>query len=310
LGKAYTYLRMDDLVPKGVTGSTRLAMQITCALAMTLFVAVLLIIIEGSILLLFGKAVSGGWLVVGAGFLLTTGTTGVLVRRVMKNELESKHVSLLVAQAVSLVVLSAGFLAVINATDTPYYYIGGAAGPIIMENGARPRGGPLQIMLNNNQSNVITIGQTACQSFLFPTKVAQDVGYSVTMKTQPSGSLCTVNGGSGIASKDLLGNDGIRVNCQAAWLVGGVILFNGGANWPQGLVLAINGGTDQILIQSPVDPWYFPTPILHYSQYSVVIVQQPPSLTCVLDRSAGIALAPVVDVQVKCTLVPTPAPPG
>jgi hypothetical protein len=296
---------MDDpLVPKSVSGGTRLLVQIICALAVIfIFVAILLIFIEG------GKTGSGGWVVVGTGFILTTSTTGVLVRWVMKNELEeSKHFYLLVSQALSLVVLSAGFLAVIYAGESPLFYIGGAVGPVIMEQGAQPRGGPLQLMLNNNQSNVLTIGQTPCQSFVFPTKVAKDEKYSVTLKAQASGSFCQVLNGNGIGSKNLLGNDGIRLQCQAAWIIGGVVLFSGGGQWPPGLILA-NNQQEQIQLQSGSGSWFFPTPVPNQSQYSVTIFQQPPSLTCQTDKPVGIATAPVIDIQVKCTSNPTPAPP-
>jgi len=292
------------LVPKSVSGCTRLVVQITCALAVIfIFVAVLLIFIEG------GKTGSGGWIVVGAGFLLTTSTTGALVRWVMKNELEeSKHFYLLVSQSLALVVLSAGFLAVIYATETPLFYIGGAVGPIFMEQGAQPRGGPLQIVLNGNQSNVLVVGQTSCQSFLFANKIAKDQKYAVTLKSQASGSFCQILNGNGIGSKNLLGNDGIRVQCQAAWLIGGVVLFSGGGQWPPGLILA-NNNVEQLQIQSGSGPWYFPTPVLNQTQYSVTIFQTPPSLTCKTDKPVGIALAPVTDIQVTCTSNPTPAPP-
>jgi hypothetical protein len=268
-----------------------------------IFVAVLLIFIEG------GKTGSGGWIVVGTGFLLTTSTTGVLVRWVMKNELEeSKHFYLLVSQALALVVLSAGFLAVIYAGETPYFFIGGAVGPVIMEQGTQPRGGPLQIVLDNNQSNVITVGQTACQSFLFANKVAKDVKYSVTLKSQPSGSLCSIQGGGGIATKNVLGNDGIRMQCQTAFLIGGIILFSGGGQWPPGLILQ-NNQQEQLQIQSSTASWYFPTPVVNGQQYSVTIAQQPPSLSCVPDKNIGLAALPVTDVQIKCSPVPTPVPP-
>jgi len=294
------------LVPKSVSGVTRLAVQIICALAVIfIFVAALLTFIEG------GKTGSGGWIVVGAGFLLITGTTGVLVRWVMKNELEeSKHFYLLVAQSLALMVLSAGFLSVIYATEVPTFFIGGAAGPVIMEQIQPPRGGPLQIMMDNNASTNIMIGPTSCQGFLFNKKVVQGVRYSVAVKSHPSGALCTVQGASsGVASKNLLGNDGIRVNCLAAWLIGGVVLFSGGTQWPPGLVLS-NNQQEQLMIQSGTGSWYFQTPVLNMTQYSVSIFQSPPSLTCTIpDKAVGIATAPVVDIQVKCTMVPTPAPP-
>jgi len=280
--------------------------QITCALAVIfIFVAALLTFIEG------GKTGSGGWIVVGAGFLLTTGTTAVLARWVMKNELEeSKHFYLLVSQSVALMVLSAGFLAVIYSTETPTYFIGGAAGPVIIEQIQPSRGGPLQIMMDNNASTNIMIGPTSCQSFLFNKKVTQGVKYSVAIKSQPSGALCSLMGASsGAASKNLLGNDGIRLNCLAAWLIGGVVLFSGGTQWPPGLILA-NNQQEQLQIQSGTGSWYFPTPVLNQTQYSVTIAASPPALTCTIpDKAVGIATAPVIDIQVKCALNPTPAPP-
>ena len=304
---------MDDpLVPKSVSGCNRLVLQLGCALALIfIFVSALLVFIEG------GKTESGGWLVVGTGFLFTVGTTGVLTRWVIKNELEdAKHMYLLVAQSLALIVLSAGFLSVIYATEVPYYYIGGAAGPVILEQSGQ-RGGVLQIMLDNNQSNVISIGQSSCQSFLFPEKVAKDTRYSVTLKSQPSGSLCTLSGGSGAASKNLLGNDGVRVNCNAAWLVGGVVLFTGApTQWPQGVMLMNTppapAAQEQITLQSSSGAWYFPTPILNNSQYSIsVSPTTPTSVSCTIpDKAVGFATSAITDIQVKCVLQPTPAPPS
>jgi len=297
---------MDDpLVPKSVSGCTRLAVQITCALAVIfIFVAVLLIFIEG------GKTGSGGWVVVGIGFLLILGSTGVIVRWVMKNELEeSKHMYLLVSQALALIVLSAGFLAVIYAAETPTYYIGGAAGPVIMETGVTPaRGTSLQLVLNNNQSNIISIGTSSCQSFLFATRIPKDEKYSVTFKSQPSGALCTMFA-SGIASKNLLGNDAIRVNCLAAWLIGGNVFLSGGGVWGPGLVLS-NNGQEQINVQSDTAGWYFPTPILNNTRYAVAVMQSPAGLACTIpDKAGGLATAPLTDIQVQCKGTPTPAPP-
>jgi hypothetical protein len=240
---------------------------------------------------------------------MTTATTGVIVRWVIKNELEeSKHFYLLLSQSFALMILSAGFLAVIYAAPNNQYYVGGSVGPVLMEQGAQPRGGPLQLMLDNNVSNIITIGQTPCQGFLFSTKIVEEARYSVTLKMQPSGSFCRVLNGQGVASKNLLGNDGIRVQCDAAWLIGGVVLFSGGGTWPPGLILA-NNMQEQLPIQASSGSWYFPTPVPNQSQYSVTIFQQPPSLSCTPEKNVGIASAPVIDVQIKCTSVPTPAPP-
>lgn len=302
---------MDDpLVPKSVNGCTRLTVQIICALAVIfIFVAALLTFIQG------GKTDSGGWVVVGLGFILTTSTTGVLAWWVMKNELEeSKHFYLIVSQALALVVLAAGFLAVMYAGETPYYYIGGSAGPVIMEQGTQPRGGPLQIMLNNNQSQIITIGQTTCQPFLFPTMVGEDERYAVTLKMQPSGSLCQLIGGNGVAKKNLLGNDGVKINCQTAWLIGGIMLYSGGAPWPTGLTMVNNPNTpsqEMLPIVQSSGNWYFPTPVLNGAAYSVTFAQTPPSLTCTVEKNTGLAQAPVQDIQIKCSPAPTtpPTPP-
>jgi len=266
-----------------------------------IFVSLILIFIEG------GKAGGGGWVVVGAGFIVSTSTTAVLVRWVTKNELEeSKHFYLLVAQALSLVLLSAGFLAVIYASETKMFYVGGAVGPVLLEQGAQPRGGPLQIMLDGNVSGLVTIGQTPCQSFLFATKINDQARYSVTLKSQPSGSFCRVLNGQGVVKDNLLGNAGIRVQCEAAWLIGGQVIFGG--TLPPGLILA-NNQQEQLEIKSSTIPWFFPTPVPNQSQYSVTVFKNPPSVTCTPEKNVGIAGAPVVDVQIKCTQSPTAAPP-
>jgi len=209
---------------------------------------------------------------------------------------------------VGLLVLSAGFLAVIYAPENPVFYIGGAAGPVLMETGAQPRGGPLQLMLNNNASNIITIGTNPCQSFLFPTKIHLEDRYSVTIKNQASAALCRVQNGVGLASKNLLGNDGIRVTCDPGWLIGGIVLFSG--TLPPGMILQ-NNQQESLSVPSgaTTSGWYFPTPVKNFTNYAVTVTQSPPGLSCTPSKNVGVALTPVIDVAITCQVVPTPAPP-
>lgn len=60
------------------------------------------------------------------------------------------------------------------------------------------------LVLQNNAGDTLSLKATA-SSFTFPTPVAAGGAYNVTLQTQPSGETCTVTGGSGAASADVVG---------------------------------------------------------------------------------------------------------
>jgi len=300
---------MDDpLVPTKVDGCARLGIQAAGALSVIfILVAEILVFVKG------GDEASGGWVVVGLGYLGLMATTGLLGRWVTKGDLEeSKHYFLFVAQAVGILLLACGFLVAIYLKEAPTFMIGGTAGPVIMEKTGQPRGGPLQLVLNNNQSNVVAIYENPCTGFMFASKISENERYSVRVKGQPSGALCRVMNGEGVALKHLVGGDGVKIVCETAWTIGGVVLFSGPGQWPPGLILVNNPQTmpEQLPIISGTGAWFFPTPVLDSNQYSVTIAVQPPTLQCTVENNVGIATAPVINIQVKCTgVTPPPTPP-
>ena len=72
-----------------------------------------------------------------------------------------------------------------------------------------------QVTLNNNASDPLTL--TADGTFTFPTAVAFNGSYAVTVATQPTDQTCTVAGGSGAGV--VAGISTVAVTCSTNWVV-------------------------------------------------------------------------------------------
>ena len=136
-------------------------------------------------------------------------------------------------------------------------------------------------------------------TYTFPTKVAANGTFNVTVVTQPSNPFqtCGVSGGSGtVVSGDV---KSITVNCSPkTFTVGGTVTGLGGS----GLKLRIND-TEDVAINTVDGTYAFATALASGTKYAVVVKDDPTNRwqTCTLENATGVvANAKVENVNVTC----------
>jgi uncharacterized repeat protein (TIGR03803 family) len=136
-----------------------------------------------------------------------------------------------------------------------------------------------QVVLQNNGADAFTV--TANAAFTFPTPVAYNGGYAVTVGTQPVGQTCSVSNGSGAGMVANINN--LAVTCSAnSYTVGGTVT---GLASGQQFVLQNNG--TNALILSANGTFVFSTPIAYNGSYAVTVGTQPTGQTCTVSNGAG-----------------------
>ncbi len=155
------------------------------------------------------------------------------------------------------------------------------------------------LVLQNNGGD--DVGVQTDGGFAFPTKIASGAGFSVTVKTQPSGpaQACSVQNGSGtVVDRDV---DNVVITCALReFTIGGTISGLAGS----GLVL-VNNGADPI---SPTanGPFTFPTGVLVGGTYDVRVRTFPtrPLQVCGVSNGAGVVgEANVTNIAVNCVTI-------
>ncbi|MGY6629939.1 MAG: hypothetical protein ACXIUL_02925 [Wenzhouxiangella sp.] len=136
-------------------------------------------------------------------------------------------------------------------------------------------------------------------AFVFPTGLAHDQVYAVTVSSQPASpsQTCTVNQGSGSISADDV--DSIEVVCETnRFTIGGELSgLAAGAE----VVIQLNGDDDLTLATN--GSFQFPNDLPDGSSYLVSILQNPqsPSQTCTVANGEGVLAGALVDdVQISC----------
>jgi len=150
------------------------------------------------------------------------------------------------------------------------------------------------LVLEDNGSDDLAINANAT-TFTFAQQVNSGGMFTVTIKAQPTGQICTLSGATGqIASSDV---SSVVVNCSSnTYTVGGNVTGLMGS----GLTLSNAGNT----INVGADGGFAFPPQPDGSMYDVAIVSQPsgPSQTCVIGGATGmVSGANVVGVQVTCS---------
>jgi hypothetical protein len=148
------------------------------------------------------------------------------------------------------------------------------------------------IQLQNNGGDTLTVNSSG--PFSFATKLASGAAYNVTISTQPTGTTCTVNGGSGVVGAGDVTS--ISVNCTAgSYTVGGTVSGLDGT-----VVLQNNGGDNATL--SSNGTFAFATPLATAATYAVTVLTQPTGQTCTVTNGTGaVGTANVTNVAVTCT---------
>lgn len=153
------------------------------------------------------------------------------------------------------------------------------------------------LVLQNSAGDDLPIA--ADGSFVFPTKLASQTAFAVTVKTQPTvpSQTCTVTGGTGtVASGNVTS---VTVNCAVdTFAVGGTISGLTGA----GLTLQNNAGDN--LVVNANGTFAFPTTVSSGAAYAVTVSAQPsnPTQSCVVTNGSGTVAASAVDgIVITCT---------
>jgi hypothetical protein len=145
-----------------------------------------------------------------------------------------------------------------------------------------------------NKGQTLNVGASA-HSFSFGTVLASGASYAVTVQTQPTGEMCTVANGSGMAQGAAVGN--VVVTCSTlAESIGGTI---GGLNG-SGLILA--NGSDALDVPANATSFILPTKVAYGSSYAVTVETQPTGIACAVSHGAGtMPASAVTNVSVSCT---------
>jgi hypothetical protein len=151
------------------------------------------------------------------------------------------------------------------------------------------------LVLQDNGGDSLTV--TANGSYNFKTTV--NGAYAVTVLTQPTApnQLCTVTGGSGIATANVTG---IPVACVNSFTIGGNISGLVGT----GLILQDNGGDN---LTPANGAFTFKTQLPTGTAYAATVFAQPtsPAQTCTVQSGtgSGTATANVTSIVVNCAAV-------
>lgn len=155
------------------------------------------------------------------------------------------------------------------------------------------------LVLQNNGGDNLTVAANAT-TFTFPTKVAANGAYAVTVMTQPTNESCTVTGGSGTVASSAVTT--VSVACTSTvtptFTVGGTITGYTGA----GLVLQNSGGNNYT-IPTKATTFTFPTKVATGAAYAVTVLTQPtsPPQTCTVTSGTGtMGSANVTTVHIAC----------
>ncbi len=156
-------------------------------------------------------------------------------------------------------------------------------------------------VLENNAGNDLSTSTNG--AFTFSTPLAQGSAYNVTVKTNPSGQVCTVTNPSGTIATANVTNVSVTCVTQVVptYTVGGTIAGLTGT-----AVLENNAGND--LSTSTNGAFTFSTPLAQGSAYNVTVKTNPSGQVCTVTNPSGtIATANVTNVSVTCVtqVVPT-----
>ncbi|MDH5545302.1 MAG: DUF1566 domain-containing protein [Gammaproteobacteria bacterium] len=150
------------------------------------------------------------------------------------------------------------------------------------------------VLRNNNQEN-LTIGANG--DFAFPTQLASDSTYAITVLSQPGSpsQICKVDNGSGTVSNADINN--IVVSCVRSYTV--EVAVNGLSG--TGLVLQNSGGDNLSVVSNGT--FSFATKLIAGNTYEVTIFAQPlsPKQICeVINGSGTISQTDITNISINC----------
>jgi 6-phosphogluconolactonase (cycloisomerase 2 family) len=170
---------------------------------------------------------------------------------------------------------------------TPTYTLGGTVSGL---------GSGDSVVLGDNGTDSLSVSSNG--SFTFNSPIAQDSTYAVTVKTQPTGQVCTVANGTGSGVTANVSN--VSVSCSNdTYTVGGTLSGLG----PNDHVVLSNNADDALTLTAN-GLFTFKTPVAYNSSYSVTVSTQPSGQFCSVSGGVGADVkANVLSVAVACSSV-------
>jgi len=153
--------------------------------------------------------------------------------------------------------------------------------------------GGTHVVLEDNGADALTV--SANGSFSFPTPIAYDGSYKVTVATQPAGQICTASNAMGSSVRSNVSN--VLVSCSAqTFTISGTL--SGLATGTQ--VTLENNGANPLVITSN-GAFQFSTPLAYGSSYAVTVGTQPVGQYCGVGNSSGTSVTSnVSSISVSC----------
>lgn len=150
------------------------------------------------------------------------------------------------------------------------------------------------VTIQDNGSDTLTL--TANSSFGFANTLAGGSTYAVTVLTQPSGQICTVQSGAGTIDTNADSISNITVTCVSVSSVGGTV-----AGLAAGTSVTLSNGT--VLLPVALNGAFaFPGLLSAGSTYAVTVATQPVGETCTVLNGTGTVTSGVpVAVAITCS---------
>ncbi|CAJ0780022.1 hypothetical protein R8510_04690 [Ralstonia chuxiongensis] len=149
-------------------------------------------------------------------------------------------------------------------------------------------------LLNNHADPLVVAGNT---DFTFPTQVAYQGSYAVTVGTQPNGQICTVS--NGIGAGMVADVNSVAVVCSTStYTVSGRV--NGLTSGQQ--VTLLNNNADPLTIAAD-GSFTFANAVAYHGTYTVTVGTQPTGQICTVSNGVGVDMVANVDsVTVNCSI--------
>ncbi|WP_434626890.1 hypothetical protein [Chromobacterium sp. CV08] len=154
------------------------------------------------------------------------------------------------------------------------------------------------LVLLNNGSDAITL--SANGRFQFGASVASGNAFAVSIKTQPTGQVCSLTNNSGISIVDV---GSLAVTCantsstpQQRYTVGLTV-----SGLDAGSALLLKNNNSDTLNVSANGAYTFALPLLAGSQYNVTLASQPVWQSYSLSNPSGTVTADVANIAVSCS---------
>ena len=159
-------------------------------------------------------------------------------------------------------------------------------------------GASKSVVLSLNGGSDLTLNSNA--GFTFSGTILSGQTYAVTVKTQPSGQVCSVTNGSGTVPSSNVTN--VVVSCLTSVVPPVPVTISGaltGLGASKSVVLSLNGGSDLTLNSNA--GFTFSGTILSGQTYAVTVKTQPPGQVCSVTNGSGtVPTSNVTNVTVSC----------